>query len=94
MNDARRAKMKKAGEILFHMQVLKIECLTIIKPVLDEELESLDKIPESLHISERGRNMKKAISNMERAIKALDSIDFHCLSVFAENVEGREGWFD
>lgn len=66
MNNVRRAKLRKAMEMLEDAKLL-------IEEVRDEEQEAFDNMPESLQYTERGEKMEENIYNLGEQMDAIEN---------------------
>jgi len=67
MNNARRAKLREAMEMLSNAQ-------SIVDAVCDKESDCLDNYPENLQATEQYEQMESAVDHLNDALESLDEV--------------------
>ena len=80
MNDARRKQIAAIRERLARVFEDILEPIRQdFQDVIGDEQEAFDNMPESLQAGERGDKAREAISALEAAMEAIESLDFEAI---------------
>lgn len=67
MNSERRKKIEIVKDKLTELK-------SLIEPIMEEEQEAFDNLPESLQYSDRGEKMEEAINSLENSLNSIDEV--------------------
>lgn len=90
MNNDRRTQVQDAAKLIAAGAAQIREGRDILDAVKDEEKEALDAMPDGLKAGDRGQEMEAAVSQLEEAVDALDSLGFDAIGRAMEEATGRD----
>lgn len=83
MNNKRRRKLKNALELI-------LQASNIVSEVRDEELDSIDNVPENLQETDRFYSMEDAVDYLDNASGYLDEVEENLNSAIEKMVYATE----